>query len=266
MSSISELHHLPRERRDKIRDILMRNGRVIIQDIVQDFAVSEDTVRRDLKELESAGLCACVYGGALLVTAHGLDAGQRRGLAVGRKERLGAALGALIQPGQVVFMDAGTTNLAAALHVPDLEDVTVITHDPAIAAALVPFQNIKLISIGGRINRAVGAALDAAAMRSIKNVRSDLLILGSCALDAARGLAAFSFEDAEIKSVLVENAREVATGILNEKLYASAPYGICELSSINTLVLEADVPGPELEMCKLNVPKIVLAKPGVTGP
>ena len=234
----------PVERRALLREILLRDGRLSVPAVVRDFAVSEDTIRRDLKELESAGLCSCVYGGALLVQeerfASQHDVGRRRLQAQGRKEKLGEALGKLIEPGQVVFLDAGTTNLAAALFVPDRADMTVITHDPAIAAALVPFQHIRLISIGGIVSREVGAALDAGAMRSIKNLRPDLLFLGSCALDTQKGLTAFSFEDAEVKSALIENAQSVVTGVLNEKLGTVAPYGICRLHAVKTLVLEAD--------------------------
>ena len=241
----------PEERRALLREILLRDGRLTVQTVVRDFAVSEDTIRRDLKELESAGLCSCVYGGALLVQeqrfASQQDVGQRRIQAQGRKEKLGEALGKLIEPGQVVFLDAGTTNLAAALFVPDRADVTVITHDPAIAAALIPFHHIRLISIGGIVNREVGAALDAGAMRSIKNLRPDLLFLGSCALDTQKGLTAFSFEDAEVKSALIENAQTVVTGVLNEKLGTVAPYGICQLHALKTLVLEADAGDLDLQ-------------------
>ena len=264
MPDFALINSLPQERRRILQEILVRDGRVTIQKIVQDFAVSEDTARRDLKELEATGLCTYVYGGALLArdvpAAEAEDVGQRRKMALDRKDLLGKVLGGLVQPGQVVFVDTGTTNLAAARYIPDLADVTVITHDPAIAAALVPFQNIRLISIGGRINRSVGAAIDAAAMRSIKNVNPDLLILGTCAIDIQKGLSAFSYEDAEIKSMLVENAGEVATGILNEKLGSAAPYGICALSGLNTLVLEADASPDMLENYQRAVPKLLVAE------
>ncbi|WP_196501825.1 DeoR/GlpR family DNA-binding transcription regulator [Aestuariivirga litoralis] len=232
----------PDERRNRILKRLEKTGRVTVRQISQDYAVSEDTVRRDLKELESLGLCTCVYGGALLKSPVPPDAGQRRGLDLSRKDALGLTLASLVQPGQVVFMDAGSTNLAAARHLPDREDITVITHDPAIAAALVAFQNIRLISIGGQINRHVGAPTDAAAMRAIQDFRPDLLVLGTCALDAEGAVSAFVYEDAEIKSMLVQNAKSVVTGLLNEKLGTRAPYGICALADVATLVLEADAP------------------------
>lgn len=232
----------PDERRIRLLKRLEQTGRVTVRQISQDYAVSEDTVRRDLKELESQGLCTVVYGGALFKSPLVRDAGERRGLDLARKDALGKALASLVQPGLVVFLDASTTNLAAARHLPDREDITVITHDPAIAATLVPFQNIRLISIGGQINRHVGAPTDATAMRAIKDVHPDLLLLGTCALDASGTLSAVVYEDAEIKSVLVQNAKAVATGLLNEKLGTRAPFGICALSDIDTLVLEADAP------------------------
>jgi len=242
MQSDLTVADFPDERRNRLLKRLEQAGRVTVRQISQDYAVSEDTVRRDLKELEALGLCTTVYGGALFKTPAALDASARRDVAIDRKAAVGKVAAALVQPGQVVFIDAGTTNLAAARFLPDRSDITVITHDPAIAAVLVGFQNIKLISIGGQINRHVGAPTDAAAMRVIKDVHPDLLLLGSCALDAQGALSAFVYEDAEIKSVLVQNAKSVATGLLNEKLDTRAPFGICTLSDIDTLVLEADAP------------------------
>ena len=123
-----------------------------------------------------------------------------------RKAALGAALAALAAPGQFVFIDAGSTNLAAARRLPQNLGLTVATHDPAIAAALAGRSDLSLWLIGGRIDPHVGAALGGRALSEIAAMRPDLVLIGVCAVDPAAGIAAFSAEDAEFKRTLIRNA------------------------------------------------------------
>src|SRR5690606_26714764 len=109
---------LLRQRQTLIQDRLRQSGRVLAADLAQEFSVSEDTIRRDLRELAAAGLCARVYGGALSVTPGGTFA-RRMGEAPERKAALALAALAFIKPGATVFFDAGSTNMAIARSLPD---------------------------------------------------------------------------------------------------------------------------------------------------
>lgn len=146
----------------------------------------------------------------------------------------------LIKPKQVVFIDAGSTNLAVAHAIPHDLDITVVTDAPSIAAALAGRDNIHLILIGGSINRHTGAALGAQSLRDVANIRPDLYILGVCALDAEAGLTAFDLEDAEFKRTVAAQARAVVVAITNDKLQTAAPFRIADTSILADLVAEAD--------------------------
>ena len=235
---------LAAERQQQILERLGRDGRVLATSLAEIFATSEDTIRRDLRDLAGRGLCRRVYGGALPLSPASSSAQIRAGEATDRKAALGQALAALIAPDSLLFVDSGSTNLAAVKAFPDHLRLTVATHDPAIAAALLAKRQVTLWLIGGRVNREVGAALGGRTLADIEGLRPELALLGVCALDPVAGVAAFDPEDAEIKRALLRNSSHVAAAILNEKLETSAPFALGPAESLDRVVLEADAPEP----------------------
>jgi DeoR/GlpR family transcriptional regulator of sugar metabolism len=233
---------LAAERQQQILDRLGRDGRVLAAALAEVFSTSEDTIRRDLRDLAGRGLCRRVYGGALPVSPASRPAQARAGEAIDRKAALGMALAALVVPNSLVFVDSGSTNLAAAKAFPDDIRLTAATHDPAIAAVLMTKREVTLWLIGGRVDPRIGAAVGGRTLADVEALRPDLALLGVCALDPIAGAAAFDPEDAEIKRALFRNSTSVAAAILNEKLETSAPFAIGPAESLDSVVLEADAP------------------------
>jgi DeoR/GlpR family transcriptional regulator of sugar metabolism len=233
---------MPAERQKEILHRIRKEGRVLATDLAREYSTSEDTIRRVLRDLAAQGLCARVYGGALAISPASGTIPQRRMEAVDRKLALGQKMAAIIRPGQFVFIDAGSTNLAVARSLPKSIGLTVATHDPTIAAVLADRTDLTLITIGGQVNPLIGAAVDGRALRQVLELRPDLLLLGVCAMDADDGLAAFHSEDAQMKSALLERSGSVAIAVLNEKLTASAPFHVGAVDVVADLVVEADAP------------------------
>src|SRR5258708_3520701 len=233
---------MPAERQKEIRERIRKHGRVLGTDLAREFSTCEDTIRRALRDLAGRGLCARVYGGALAISPASGTAIQRRGEAVDRKLALGEKMASIVQPGQFVFIDAGSTNLAVARSLPRGIGVTVATHDPTIASVLADRTDLTLITLGGQVNPLIGAAVDGQALRQILEIRPDLLILGLCAIDADNGIAAFHSEDAQMKRALLERSGSAAIAVLNEKLSASAPFHVSAVDVVADLVVEADAP------------------------
>jgi DeoR/GlpR family transcriptional regulator of sugar metabolism len=233
---------MPAERQEEILERIRKDGRVLATELAREFSTSEDTIRRALRDLAAQGLCARVYGGALAISPASGTILQRRREAVDRKLALGQKMASIIQPGQFVFIDAGSTNLAVARSLPVSMGLTVATHDPTIAAFLADRTELTLITIGGQVNPLIGAAVDGRALRQVLELRPDLLLLGICAIDADDGLAAFHSDDAQMKSALLERSGAVAIAVLNEKLSASAPFQVGAVDVVADLVVEADAP------------------------
>jgi DeoR/GlpR family transcriptional regulator of sugar metabolism len=233
---------LAAERQQKILEHLGRDGRVLAASLAEIFATSEDTIRRDLRDLAGRGLCRRVYGGALPVSPASNSAQVRAGEATHRKRALGKTLATLVAPNALVFVDSGSTNLAAVKAFSDDLRLAVATHDPAICAALMVRTQITLWLIGGRVSREIGAAVGGRTLADIEALRPELTLLGVCALDPIEGIAAFDPEDAEIKRTLLRNSTRVVAAVLNEKLGTSAPFAIGRAESLESVILEADAP------------------------
>src|SRR3954449_1570930 len=103
---------LAAQRRDLLMDRLRRDGRLVAKDLALELGVTEDSVRRDLRELAEAGLCQRVYGGALPVSPAIADYATRQTVAPQSKQRVAKRAQSLIAPGMTVLLDGGTTALA----------------------------------------------------------------------------------------------------------------------------------------------------------
>ncbi len=234
------MDHFVSERQSRILGELRAKGRVAAQDLAQAFGVSEDTVRRDLREMAGRGECERVYGGALLPGGQTVPLKTRIGEQPDRKGMLGRKVVELLGEGSVVFFDAGSTNLAVARSLAEGFRLTAVTNTPAIAAELSGRPGVELIMIGGRVDPAVGAALDSTAIRQLESIRPDVCILGACGLTLEDGLAADVFEDAAFKRMACAASKTSLAAITSDKLGLGAAFHVHALEAPLSLVLEAD--------------------------
>lgn len=233
--------HFVSERQALILARLRQSGRVLAQSLAESFGVSEDTIRRDLRDMAARGECQRVYGGALLGESKTVPLKTRIAEDLDRKALLAGAVIPLLEPGMVVFIDAGSTNLAVARAIPADLKLTVVTNTPAIAAELTGRADIDLVLIGGKVDPAVGAAIDAMALRQLELMRPDLCILGVCGMMSGSGLSADVFEDAVFKRLASSASERVVAAITTEKLGSKAAFHVHDLSPSLSLVLEHDV-------------------------
>lgn len=242
MSSLS----LPEERHRLILDRLAEEGRVLATDLARRFDLSEDTIRRDLRDLAAAGLCRRVYGGALPLLPVTRTLQEREAEDSDRKAVLGQAAAVLVQslmqPGQVLFLDAGSTNLAIARALPVGLDITVVTNAPSIAAVLLGRPGLEVVTIGGRIDPVVGAAVGGRAVREALDLNAHVAIMGACALNAGAGLAAFQADDAEFKRAIIAGAAQVVVAVTAEKLGTAGPFRVMAAEAVTHLILEGETP------------------------
>ena len=120
--------------------------------------------------------------------------------------------------------------------------MTVVTHAPVIAAALVENEGVRLVTLGGQVDRLVGAALGGGVLAAVEAMRPDLLLLGACGIDAEAGITAHSLDDAAVKRAVAARAGRVAVAADRMKLGTAAPFAVMELAACDILCLEASTP------------------------
>jgi DeoR/GlpR family transcriptional regulator of sugar metabolism len=229
---------LTTQRRQEILAILKRQGQVIAKDVAEAMSVSEDTIRRDLRELAQEGLLQRVHGGALPASPAVADFAGREKLTAEGKVAIGRAAAGMIRAGQVVILDGGTTARQVARHIPMGLKATVVTHSPTIALELVEHAEIEVILIGGRLFKHSVVAVGAAAIEAIAGIHADTFFLGVTGVHAKAGLTTGDFEEAAVKRALSRAAAETFVLASSEKLGAASPYAVVGLDEISGIITE----------------------------
>lgn len=243
---------LTSQRKRHLMEVLRRDGRIVATQISAELAVSEDTIRRDLREMAKEGLLQRVHGGALPTSPALGDFAARQHIATGDKAAIGRAAAALVQSGQVVFIDGGTTCAHMVRSLPRHLRATVVTHSPSIAMELMGHPEIEVIMLGGRLFRHSIVGVGAATLEAIMQIRADAYFMGVTSIHPDNGLSTGNYEEACVKRALCKAAAETVVLASSEKLATASPYRIVGLAEIAGIVLPATT-APELMQPYLNL-------------
>jgi DeoR/GlpR family transcriptional regulator of sugar metabolism len=231
---------LTAERRRMILGHLERDGKVVASELVVALGVSEDTVRRDLRELAADGLVQRVHGGALSPAPASGSFAQRLHVAPEAKAELAEAALPLLDGADVIVLDGGTTSLELARRLPAGRACTVLTNSPPVASALADHPRAEVVLIGGRLLKEPQVAVGAEAVDALRRVRADACVLGICSLHPELGVTTNDHDEAQVKRAMVESAAEVIALATADKLRTAAPWVVAPLADVTHLVTDAD--------------------------
>ncbi|MER6504178.1 DeoR/GlpR family DNA-binding transcription regulator [Streptomyces sp. NPDC001455] len=231
---------LAAERRDHLLDLLAREGKIVAKAVAADLGISEDSVRRDLRDLAAEGLCQRVYGGALPVSPAVADYAARQAVTPGGKRKVAAAAAALVRPGSALILDGGTTALAVAHALPPDLDCTVITHSPTIATALLDHPRAEVFLLGGRIFKHSAVACGATAVEATQNISADLCLLGVTGVHPEAGLTTGDTEEAAMKRALAARAADTYILASSEKIGTASRFRVLPWEETSGLITDAD--------------------------
>jgi len=229
---------LTSQRKQLILEKLGTEGQVQSKALSMFFDVSEDTIRRDLRELAAEGRLQRVHGGALPSSSAIAPFAERQSVKMDAKKRVARKGAQLISSGQVVIVDGGTTTSELITFFPPDLRITVVTHSPSIALGLVDHPSIEVILIGGRLYKHSIVAVGAAAIEGIENIHADLFFMGVTGIHPEAGLTTGDFEEACIKRAFSGRAAETVVLASPEKINTASSFVIGDVSSVNTIVVE----------------------------
>jgi DeoR/GlpR family transcriptional regulator of sugar metabolism len=232
---------LTAERRQEILGRLGRDGKVVASELVTSLGVSEDTVRRDLRELAGLGLVQRVHGGALPSAPAGTSVSfaERLEVDVERKAALARAALPLLDGARVIVLDGGTSAVELARRLPPERACTVLTNAPPVAAALAAHPLAEVILLGGRLLKSAQVTVGAAAVDALRLVRADVAVLGVCSVHPDVGVTAQDSEEAEVDRAMVASAAEVVALAGADKLGTASPWVVAGLGELTHLVTDA---------------------------
>lgn len=237
---------LTTERKALLLDLLKTEGRVLAKEMSRRLGLSEDTIRRDLRELAGDGLLQRVHGGALPASPALASLPVRRRVSPEGKAAIARAAAALAKDGQILFLDGGTTAVAVARALPAELRATVATHSPDVAVALLDKPGLEVELIGGRLYKHSNVAVGAVAQEAIRQIRADLYFMGVTGIHAEHGLTTGDREEAAIKRAISRQAAETIVLGSQEKLGAVSAYEVVALDAIDGLIVERSCPEPAM--------------------
>ncbi len=233
---------LTNTRKQYILDALTRDGEVTPKGLSQALGLSEDTLRRDIRELAQEGLLQRVHGGALPASPALANFAGRAEISTGAKMAIGRAAAGLIKDGQIVILDGGTSCVQVARSVPKNLEATIITHSPNIALEFIEHPQIEVILIGGRLFKHSIVSVGAAAIEAIRHIRADMYFMGVTGIHAKEGLSTGYLEEAYIKHALCKQSAETFVLASSEKIGAASQYIITTIENVSGMIVEESVP------------------------
>ncbi|MET1018483.1 MAG: DeoR/GlpR family DNA-binding transcription regulator, partial [Microterricola sp.] len=214
-------------------------GKVVAKDVAAELRLSEDSIRRDLRELAAEGKCQRVYGGALPISAAIADYGTRTELNVGGKQSVARAAAALIKPGQTVILDGGTTTLELVRELDRELSLTVVTHSPTIAVALLEHPNIEVFMLGGRLFKHSAVTCGAAAVEADAQVNADLFFVGVTGVHPETGFTTDDADEAAMKRTLARHAADTYVLADADKIGTASRFVVLRAPEIAGLITDA---------------------------
>jgi DeoR/GlpR family transcriptional regulator of sugar metabolism len=229
---------LKEERQQKILEILNAEQKVITSDLSERLSVSEDTIRRDLKELDNQGLIKRVYSGALRKGPPVVDFFSRQNIASDIKTKLAQKALRFIEDGQVLLIDGSTTNLHLVNQLPLSLKATIITNSPPISMALSNHKDVEVIMLGGILFKQSMINLGVQTVESLNTMVADLYIMGIYNIDAEMGISVPTLSECLVKRKMVEVSTEKIGLVTKDKLGTVSSQIICPSEELTYLVTE----------------------------
>jgi DeoR family transcriptional regulator, aga operon transcriptional repressor len=252
------------ERRRHILDLLDLSKRVTVRELADAFSVSAVTVRSDLEVLAEMGALVRSHGGAVkpLSPAPNLPISLKERLRQNEKARIGVMAASMIQDGETVIFDSGTTTAAVAKCVASLRltSLTVITNALNIATELASLPHVRVIILGGIVRGAALSMVGPHAEQALSNLNADRVFLGVDGIDPEVGLTTPDVLEAQLSALMIRVSREVVAVADSSKFMNRSLSVIAKLDSIHTIVTDEGIPAPMLDALHENGVEVLIAK------
>ena len=228
------------ERKLKIIGLLNQNKKVTVTELVRLFNVSSATIRSDLRELSDKSQIIRTHGGAIIETGAGFerDTEQKRDLNIAAKQQIAQIAIDLINNGDTVIFDSGTTTIELAKLLNQRQQVTAVTNDFEIARVLEDMKSINVVMLGGELRKNFHCTVGAAGINMLAQFTVDKAFMGTNSLSISNGASTPNIQQAEIKKAMIASAQKVILLCSNRKLGKDSFAHFASLYHIDTLIIE----------------------------
>jgi DeoR family glycerol-3-phosphate regulon repressor len=250
-------------RHQEIVNLVQQHGYVSTEDLVEQFKVSPQTIRRDLNELADENKIRRHHGGATIpLSSVNTAYTTRKVMQLNEKDTIAEALAKHIPDGATLFIDIGTTpeSVAKAL-VKNHKDLRIVTNNINVAMILMANPDFKVILAGGEVRNRDGGIVGEATLDFIKQFRLDFGILGISGIDYDGSLLDFDYHEVRVKKAIIENSRSVYLAVDHTKFGRNAMVNLGNISELQMIITDQEPPEEIVAILKDNeIPYEVISK------
>lgn len=236
---------LKKERQAYILQQINIHNKVLSSDLSVQMNVSEDTIRRDLQELDEQGKITKVHGGALSKAFH-FTLQSNVVYQQTEKRMIAQKAIALLRDGMFILLSGGTTIVEMVKILPKELNVTFITVSLPVALELLNHPNCQVVFLGNLLSKNAQIAIGAEVVTRLNEITADICFLGTNSIDAEKGITDLEWEVIEVKKAMINSALKTVSLAISEKVNTVQRLQVCKLEAIHTLITELDSTDPRL--------------------
>jgi DeoR family transcriptional regulator of aga operon len=232
------------QRRALILESLEKYGQVDVPTLSKDLQVSDVTIRNDLIKLEEKNMLIRARGGAIKIdrVATDISLSDKNKQHYEEKRRIGRAAAKLVEDGDTIILDSGSTTMEIARNLHHLQNVTVITNALNVANQMADHQHANVIIPGGFLRKNSLSLVGGAAEENFKNFFCDRLFLAVDGFSTVHGLSTPNVEEAHLNRVMIEIAKQVIVVADSSKFHKRSFAFIGPITDVDVVITDAEVP------------------------
>jgi DeoR/GlpR family transcriptional regulator of sugar metabolism len=229
---------LKQERFQIILDQLGQDQKVLLSDLSSILHVSEDTVRRDIRELSDQGLLKAVRGGAVPHAPGPHRFRDRMQYSNEGKQIIAEKALQFVEDGHVIIFDGGTSAVLIARSLPKTIRLSVITNSFPIASILEEYEHIEVFFAGGKLLKDSYVTVGNDAIQFFGKFRPDICFLGICSIHPELGVTGPNFEESDVKRVMIKSSQKVIALSTLEKLGTAESFHVCPTEDLSVIITD----------------------------
>jgi len=236
------------ERRSLIAQMVLEKGKVHVASLVEQFRVTETSIRRDLTLLEASHRLKRIHGGAIPIPGSSRtdSFAEKKELHIKAKERIGRVAAEMIKPKDILLLDSGTTTLQVIRHIPTAlrssNMVTLVTNSQPIAQEVLTWPSPNLIILGGLYLADYQATVGPQTLAQLQELTADKVFLGMDGLTLGSGVTTANILMAEVDKMMVEHSRQVILVTDSSKIGRVGFVPVKPINAFHTLITDTNAP------------------------
>jgi DeoR/GlpR family transcriptional regulator of sugar metabolism len=236
------------ERRSQIAQMVLESGKVFVSALVEQFRVTETSIRRDLTLLEENGRLKRVHGGAIPIPGSSRtdSFSEKKELHIKAKERIGIYAAGLIKPKDILLLDSGTTTLQVIRHVPSTlrssNLITLVTNSQPIAQEVLTWPSPNLTILGGLYLPDYQATVGPQTLAQLQEMRASKVFLGADGLTLQSGATTANVLMAEVDRMMVEHSQQVILVTDSSKFGRVGFVPVKPVNSFHMIITDTNAP------------------------